>query len=84
MAKRKFRLLKESLTLAAGTIIEEKCEDGTQDFAVLGSDKWGKRNDGYIERSTVIKQPNFFEEIFTVDVPKKHLLKVKAFIKKLK
>lgn len=91
MGRRTFRLLKESLDLKKGAIVQEKCDDGDQDYTVLDL-KYQKFEDGnYTEidfsRNTVENNPKWFEEVFPL-VPeygnKAELEAFKKFAKKRK
>lgn len=85
--KKKYILLKETPELKKGAILEEKCEGGNQDYECFDKKyvKLWKKDDGaeYFKR-IVENQPEWFEKIEVVELPIKHALKVKRFIKSLK
>lgn len=90
--KKKYVLLKDSPELKKGAILEEKCEDGDQDYScrdkkyIIGWDKHSEEDRLYINhsRKVVEAQPEWFEEICHVEVSKKQVAKVEKFIKTLK
>ncbi len=87
--KKKYILLKETPDLKKGTIVEEECEDKDQNYKVIDKKfykfpKYYKDITLYFQRDEVEKQPDWFQEICQVEVPKRQLAKVKAFVKSLK
>lgn len=83
--KKKYILLKESPELKKGAIVEEKCEDGGQDYMCIDKkfQKVKDQNTTYYTNKTVETQPEWFQEICQVEVPKEHIVKVEKFIKSL-
>lgn len=71
VARRTFRLLKETPEIKKGALFQEKCDDGTQDFTLLDTSfakyAWqsGNSNTDY-PRDAVTKQPKWFVEVFQV------------------
>ena len=90
--KKKYVLLKDAPDLRKGAILEEDCEDGDQDYhcydkkyIVAWTKEWGNNEWGVLYgREVVEAQPDWFEEICYVEVPKKHFAKVQKFVKTLK
>lgn len=63
MARRTFRLLKDTPEVEKGGLVQEACDDGTQSFKIIAGGKYG--TEGYYNRKVVFEQPKFFEEVFT-------------------
>lgn len=65
MARKKYILLKDTPELKKGAILEEMCDDGTQDFTVTEGIYSEESDRGKItfSRKVVMKQPNWFEEV---------------------
>lgn len=64
--KKRYILLKEDSTWKKGAIVEEECEDGSQDFILISKHEKFPDLDGeksYISRNAVIKNPTWFKEI---------------------
>lgn len=85
--RKKYILLKDAPEIKKGAGFEEECDDGDQDY--ICSD--GKYIVDYIRgclirfsKTVVEKQPEWFEKIENIEVPKQHLAKVKKFVKSLK
>lgn len=86
MGRKKFVLTKESPELFKGAIMEEMCDNGTQDFKCI-TPQYVKRGSGYdikYDRKTVMEQPKWFEEVGIMYVAKKKFEKVMKLIKKVK
>lgn len=67
MGRRTFRLLKEDIELEKGALVQEKCDDGNQEFIILSGKKKICGDDRtWYSRATVLKQPEFFVEVFPV------------------
>lgn len=73
MGRRTFRLLKDTPDLKKGTLFQEACDDGDQEYVVLNIkdsfifDDWNKyfqNPKSSHSRDTVEKQPQWFEEVF--------------------
>ncbi len=76
MSKRTFRLLKESPELKKGAIMIDKCDDGDQGFKNLNNDNlkyYDEEAGNYVTYSmdTILKQPEWFEEVKIKYVPVK-------------
>lgn len=82
--RRQFRLLKDTFDWKCGAIVEEDCDDGTQNFTLKtpvstnpGSNKLQAC------RGVVIDNPEWFEEIEPLWVPANLYDKVMEFFKTL-
>lgn len=71
MGRRTFRLLKELPDVKKGAIVQEKCDDGDQDYKVLDCQKYvkyedenGSKEGTVFPRGSIEKEPKFFEEVF--------------------
>lgn len=65
MGRRTFRLLKETYEYKKGALFQEMCDDGDQDFEILG--KSALKYDtvaNVIARSVVTSESKWFEEVF--------------------
>lgn len=68
MGRRTFRLTKETADLKKGAILQEKCDDGDQDYTVLDEsfikyeNEEGRKVVEY-PRGAVEKEPKWFEEV---------------------
>ena len=83
--KRQFIQLKDSPTCKKGAIFEEKCEGGNQDFELISNhEKFPDGGGVYSPRVAMLKQPEWYQEIFQIPVPKRYVLKVKKYVKSLK
>ena len=70
MAKVRYRLLKESVELKKGAVLIEQCDGGNQNFVCEDVNKYMKRPKGhtystYWFREDVVKQPKWFERVYT-------------------
>jgi len=71
VARRTFKLIKETPGISKGAIMQEDCEDGTQPYTLItrehikGTDKSG--NFRFPDRSLIENQPSFFVEVFAVE-----------------
>lgn len=72
MKRRTFKLTKELPELAKGALVQEKCDDGDQDYTVLDQsfikyeDEHGRKTVTY-PRKAVEDEPNYFVEVFAVE-----------------
>lgn len=84
--RKKYILLKETSGLKKGAIVEEKCDDGTQDFTLITpeSDKFPNGTDWNIPRKSVTDNPKWYQEVTVMYVSKDKLEKVKKLLKKIK
>lgn len=81
--KKRYRLLKDTPELKAGAIVEEKCEDGTQDFTCINEKEFGNlglQPGYYFSRKLVMEQPEWFEEIGLLWLTIEQIKKVKELI----
>lgn len=71
MARRTFKLIKELPELTKGALVQEKCDDGDQDYTVLDQsfikyeDEHGRKSITY-PRKAVEEEPTWFTEVFKV------------------
>lgn len=70
--RRTFRQLKDSERCKAGAIWHEQCDDGNQDFRMVDLSNLTYNYQGYTTyltaaRDAVLKQPEWFEEVFTLE-----------------
>lgn len=85
MARRTFKLLKDTPDCKKGAIFQEECEDGTQPYVLITSDN--SLDTGiykYNTRSLVEDAPNWFVEVFKVEpeyMTREELDRYHAFIK---
>lgn len=69
--RKTYKLMKELPELKKGALLQEKCDDGTQDFKVLDeafvkySDEHGRKDFKY-PRQAVENEPGYFVEVFPV------------------
>lgn len=69
--RKTYKLIKELPELKKGALLQEKCDDGTQDFKVLDeafvkySDEYGRKDFKY-PRQAVENEPVYFVEVFAV------------------
>jgi len=72
MKRRTFKLTKELPELTKGALVQEKCDDGDQDYTVLDQsfikyeDEHGRKTVTY-PRKAVEGEPNYFVEVFAVE-----------------
>ncbi|OCC19432.1 hypothetical protein AS590_25905 [Prescottella equi] len=72
MKRRTFKLTKELPELAKGALVQEKCDDGDQDYTVLDQsfikyeDEHGRKTVTY-PRKAVEDEPSYFVEVFAVE-----------------
>lgn len=72
MKRRTFKLTKELPELIKGALVQEKCDDGDQDYTVLDQsfikyeDEHGRKTVTY-PRKAVEDEPNYFVEVFAVE-----------------
>ena len=82
--RRRFILLKDTFELKKGAILEEACDEGTQDFILLSKDKakfdTTNRNPEWY-RELVINNPKWFEEVGLLWLTQKQIEKVKKLLK---
>ena len=70
--RRTFKLTKELPELAKGALVQEKCDDGTQDYIALDNSQIkyaledGRKSLTY-PRKAVEDEPNYFVEVFAVE-----------------
>ena len=86
MSRRTFKVVKETPELKVGTIVQEECDDGDQDYVTLDEkgNKFKDQTGTRYSRHVVEKQPMWFEEVFpAVDIylSKDDLKKFKAFMR---
>ena len=70
MARKTYKLIKDTPTMVKGAILQEKCDDGTQPYIMLNKnthDKYADGADRKIKRSLVEDAPNWFVEVFQVE-----------------
>lgn len=68
MARRTFRLLKDSPELKKGALLQEKCDAGDQDYGSLhsGDQHFEDQTSTTYTRMTVEESPAWFVEVFPV------------------
>nr|WP_218680377.1 hypothetical protein [Rhodococcus qingshengii] len=72
MKRRTFKLTKELPELTKGALVQEKCDDGTQDYIALDNSQIkyaledGRKSLTY-PRKAVEDEPNYFVEVFAVE-----------------
>lgn len=68
MARRTFRLLKETYHLEKGALLQEGCDDGTQRYNAISGVKaiFNGATVGNIPRPAIEKQPEWFVEVFQI------------------
>jgi hypothetical protein len=70
MARKTYKLIKDTPTMVKGAILQEQCDDGTQPYIMLNNDTHCK-DPGYqikfSKRELVEEQPNWFVEVFQVE-----------------
>lgn len=75
MARRTFRLLKDSMEIKKGSLVQEACDDGNQEYRVVDIERAYRFDDlrEYFDRpsisltrKTVEKNPKWFVEVFQV------------------
>lgn len=88
MARRTFKLLKDTPTTKKGAIFQEECDDGTQPYECISGEEFDKGDDhrkiGLTDRSLVEDQPDWFVEVFMVEpeyMTAEELERYRAFIK---
>lgn len=69
VARRTFKLIKDTPTLTKGAILQEACDDGTQEYVLLSSDfdKDHGSQPSIYNRALVEEQPSWFVEVFAVE-----------------
>ncbi len=87
MARLRYRLIKETHELRKGAIVEEKCDDGDQEFQVL--DKKYEKHPGdwgtiTVGRMAVIREPEWWERVVMIEISESKVKRVEQFIKTLK
>jgi hypothetical protein len=83
--RKRYILLKDTPEVKAGAILEEECDEGTQDFKVIEGKnplelETGRRVIYY--RKFVIKQPEWFQEVQQLWLTPEEITKVKKILKK--
>lgn len=87
--RKKYKLLKDIHYAKAGTIVEEKCDDGTQDYVVIEAIPHGylekagyriKEHQYTVGRIIVENSPEFFERIEPLWLTGAQVKKVKKFL----
>lgn len=85
--KKKYIVVKETPELKKGAIIIEKCDSGSQGFECRDK-KYLKFSKEvlfvYYARGTIMKQPDWFQEIVSIEVPKGKLAQAKKLLKSKK
>lgn len=86
MARRTFRVIKDTPELKKGAIIQEACDDGTQDYVSLNKSdlKFNDQRGIAYTRKVVESQPTFFVEVFPLVAPwgtKEEVAKVKKLLR---
>lgn len=82
MPRKRYILLKDTPELRANAIVEEICDNGDQDYAVISKD-WCQKDDQnqtQYTRKVVMESPDWFEEITPLYLTKKQFEKVKQLI----
>lgn len=84
--RKKYILLKDSPELRKGAIVEEKCDNGDQSYTIITPEyiKFKDQGGTTYSRDTVMKSPEWFEEIVPLYCPANLIEKVEKFIKSLK
>jgi hypothetical protein len=84
--RKKYILLKDTPELKKRAIVEEACDNGDQNYFVITKNNIKFKDQTGVEftRDTVMKNPEWFEEIISIEVPKEFKNEVEKFIKKLK
>lgn len=84
--RKTYILLKDTPELKKGAILQEQCDDGDQDFICLNESDHQKHKEDNVDtlygRNTVMKQPEWFEEVMTVTVTKKEKGKIEKILKR--
>ena len=83
---KKYILLKDSPELKKGAILEAVCREGGQGYD-CDNKEFIRAKDQTVCHYTddaIAKNPKWFERIEVVEVPKKHIAKVRKFVKSLK
>lgn len=84
--KKRYILLKDGPELKKGAILEEKCEDGNQDYKCINIKEFsqgrGVEERGVIHYKDIIeKQPEWFEEVGLMWLTMEQIKKVKTLLK---
>ena len=82
----KYKLLKDTPEIKKGGIVQEQCDDGTQDFEFIGDKKFkvvGSENIVYA-RKIVTSQPKWFERVNIINIDSKEVEVSKEQLKKIK
>lgn len=73
MSRRTFRLIKDSIEIKAGMLVQEACDEGNQEYRTLNMEKFMRFSDykkyfsspsNSFSRDTVEQSPEWFEEVF--------------------
>lgn len=71
MARRTFRLLKDTPSVRRGALYQEDCDDGTQPYSCINTSEYAKdptKKLGNVStRSLIEEQPEWFVEVFKVE-----------------
>lgn len=72
MARRTFKLVKETPTIKKGAIMQEACDDGTQEYILLDMSFWKdtefpNANSVKIYKRSLVEDSSFYVEVFKVD-----------------
>ena len=70
MARKTYKLIKDTPTMVKGAILQEQCDDGTQPYIMLNNDTHCKDPSYRIsiaKRELVEDQPKWFVEVFQVE-----------------
>jgi len=86
--RERYKLLKDVHWGKAGTIIEARCDDGTQDFLVvdlvghenLKNLSYDVKSRINVNREIVENSPEFFEEVVLFYIPKNMIGKVQKLL----
>lgn len=80
----RYMLLKDSPELKKGAIMEEMCDDHTQQFKVI-SKEWDQKESMQYEcsydRKVVTEQPDWFQKVSLLWLTKEQMAKVKKILK---
>ena len=82
--KKQYILLKDSPELKKGAILVEEYDEGNQDFNCLDRSSWKQKDIDFEEvvysRNTIMKNPDWFQEIYPVYLTKEQLKKVEKLL----
>lgn len=88
--RQRYRLLKDTALIKAGAIIEENCDDGTQDFAYRDTEHLQNQECGYrnysnamftFPRRVVENSPEWFEKVTLVELSISEIAKLGKILK---